>query len=121
MPSSIWLLRFGCEDFIFSKKFYKVHSIEVLSDDPNQQKEFYHIYNYKYGVKIWAMCAQLDLEVIAKDPKVRKDHMIFINFNIKKFTIGNSLKKKTLIFECYNLLDHKEWGVAIFWGWFSTS
>jgi hypothetical protein len=26
--------------FIFLKKFYKVHSIEILSQDPRQQKEF---------------------------------------------------------------------------------
>jgi hypothetical protein len=22
------------------------------------------------------------------------------------------------MFECYNLIDPKEWGAAIFWGWF---
>jgi hypothetical protein len=26
--------------FIFFKKFYKVHSVKVLSQDPHQQKEF---------------------------------------------------------------------------------
>jgi hypothetical protein len=25
---------------IFSKKFYKVHSVEVFNQDPRQQKEF---------------------------------------------------------------------------------
>jgi hypothetical protein len=40
----------------------------------------------------------------AKDPKKREDHLIFINFGVKKFMAKNTPKKKTLIFECYNLL-----------------
>jgi hypothetical protein len=30
----------------------------------------------------------------AKDPKKRKDHLIFINFGVKKFTLKNTPKKK---------------------------
>jgi hypothetical protein len=41
----------------------------------------------------------------AKDPKKREDHLIFINFGVKKFTLKNTPQKKTLTFECYNLLD----------------
>jgi hypothetical protein len=92
---------------IFFKKFYKVHSIEVLRQDPRQQKEFKLTHNYKYEVEIYAKCAQLDLEVMCKRPKKRQDHLIFINFGIKKFTIKN-IKKGTLMFECYNLLDPME-------------
>jgi hypothetical protein len=41
----------------------------------------------------------------AKDPKKRKNHLIFINFGVKKkFTQKNTQKKKTLMFDCYNLL-----------------
>jgi hypothetical protein len=54
------------------------------------------------------MCAQLDLEVMAKDPKKREDHLIFINFGVKKFILKNTQKKKTLMLECYNLLDPME-------------
>jgi hypothetical protein len=43
----------------------------------------------------------------AKDPK-KKDHLIFINFGVKKFTLKNTPEKKTLTFECYNLLDPME-------------
>jgi hypothetical protein len=49
---------------------------------------------------IWKWCV--------KDPKERKDHLIFINFGVKEFTISNTQKKMTLIFECYNLLDPME-------------
>jgi hypothetical protein len=56
----------------------------------------------------------------AKDPKKREDHLIFINFGVKKFTVKNTPKKKTLMFECYNLLDPMEWGAIIFGGWCST-
>jgi hypothetical protein len=52
----------------------------------------------------------------AKDPKKREDHLIFINFGVKKFTVKNTPKKKTLMFECYNLLDPMEWGAIIFGG-----
>jgi hypothetical protein len=41
----------------------------------------------------------------AKDPKKREEHLIFINFGVKKFTQKKTQKKKkTLMFECYNLL-----------------
>jgi hypothetical protein len=44
----------------------------------------------------------------AKDPQKRKDHLIFINFRVKKFIEKNTQKKKTLMFECYNILDPME-------------
>jgi hypothetical protein len=40
MSSSMWPLRFECEVFDFFKTIYKVHSIEVLSQDTHQQEEF---------------------------------------------------------------------------------
>jgi hypothetical protein len=54
------------------------------------------------------MYAQLDLEVMCKRPKKREDHLIFINFGVKKFTLKNTPKKKTFDVECYNLLDSME-------------
>jgi hypothetical protein len=55
------------------------------------------------------MCAQLDLEVMRKRPKERKkDHLIFINFWSKEVHNKKHPKKKTLMFECYNLLNSKE-------------
>jgi hypothetical protein len=32
----------------------------------------------------------------AKDPKRREDHLIFINFEVKKFTIKNTQKKEKI-------------------------
>jgi hypothetical protein len=40
------------------------------------------------------MYAQLDLEVRAKDPKKKEDHLIFINFGVKKFILKNTPKNK---------------------------
>jgi hypothetical protein len=51
-----------------------------------------------------------------KDPKKKKNHLIFINFGVKKFTLKNTQTKKTMTFECYNLLDPIEWGAVIFGG-----
>jgi hypothetical protein len=56
----------------------------------------------------------------AKDPKKREDHLIFINFGVKKFTLKITQEKKLLTFECYYLLDPMEWGVVTFGGWCST-
>jgi hypothetical protein len=53
------------------------------------------------------MYAKLDLVVSEKVPK-REDHLIFINFGVKEFTIKNTQEKKTLMFECCNLLDPME-------------
>jgi hypothetical protein len=39
------------------------------------------------------MCIQLDLEVRHKRPKKRGDHLIFIKFGVKKFTIKNTKRK----------------------------
>jgi hypothetical protein len=40
------------------------------------------------------MYAQLDLEVRCKRPKKKKDHVIFIDFGVKKFTLKITPKKK---------------------------
>jgi hypothetical protein len=40
MSPSMWLLQSKREVFIFFKKFYKVHNVELLTQDPHQQKEF---------------------------------------------------------------------------------
>jgi hypothetical protein len=41
------------------------------------------------------MYAQLGLEVMSKRPKKNKNnHLIFINFGIKKFTLKKTPKKK---------------------------
>jgi hypothetical protein len=54
------------------------------------------------------MCAQLDLEMRCKRPKKIEDHLIFINIGEKNFTIKNTKKKETLMFECYNFLNPME-------------
>jgi hypothetical protein len=50
------------------------------------------------------MYDQFDLEVRCKTPQKREDHLIIINFVVKKFTVKNTPQKKALMFECYNLL-----------------
>jgi hypothetical protein len=43
-----------------------------------------------------------------------------MNFGRKKFMVRNDSKKKTLVFDCYNLIDPIEQGAVIFWGWCPT-
>jgi hypothetical protein len=35
-------------------------------------------------------CMLIDLEVRCKRPKKKKDHLIYINFGVKKFTLKNT-------------------------------
>jgi hypothetical protein len=51
------------KDFNFSRKVYKFHRIGILGDDPLEKNL---IHTYKSKVEIWAMCPQLDLEVMCK-------------------------------------------------------
>jgi hypothetical protein len=89
VTAMIWLW-----SFIFFSRNYTRSIVLKLSQDPRQQKEFQLTHNYKYGVEIWATCSQLDLEVMCKRSKKREDHLIFINFRVKKFIIKNTQKKK---------------------------
>jgi hypothetical protein len=41
---------------------------------------------------------------LPKVMKIPKHHLIFMNFGVKNFTI-EMIQKKTLIFDCYNLID----------------
>jgi hypothetical protein len=112
MSPSMWPIWSNVKFFIFFRKFYKVHSIEVYNQDYCQQNAFWLTHNYKYGVKIWATCTQVDLEVICKTSQTKKeDHLIFINFGVKNFTIKKAQKNKTLMFK---------WGAEFFWDWFLT-
>jgi hypothetical protein len=44
----------------------------------------------------------------AKDPQKIEDHLIFVNFGVKRFRVKNTQKNKTLMFDCYNLLAPME-------------
>jgi hypothetical protein len=78
--------------FIFIKKFYKVHSVEVLSQDlkKNNSTSFI-ITNMELDFEPYVL--NLIWKWGAKDLKKREDHLIFINFGVKKFTLKNIQKK----------------------------
>jgi hypothetical protein len=107
--------------FIIFKKFYKVYSVEVLNKDPIHKKNFNSLIITKMELRFEPCVLNLIWKWGAKDPRKREDHLIFINFGVKKFTGKNIPKKiKNLMFECYNILDSLEWRAEIFWGWFPT-
>jgi hypothetical protein len=41
-----------------------------------------------------------------------------MNFGVKKFIVKKPPPPKTLMVEHYNLVDLKEQGAVIYWGWF---
>jgi hypothetical protein len=90
--------------FLF-KKFYKFHVIGVLNQDPPWQKEFKLIHINKSKGGIWAMYIKLDLEVICKKPKKKEDHLIFMNFGVKKFTVQKTSKKE--MFDVWTSYAHR--------------
>jgi hypothetical protein len=104
---------------IFFKKFYKVHNVEVLSNDPINKKNFSSLLITNLVLRFEPCVLNLIWKWVAKDPKKWEDHLIFISLGVKKFKVKNT-QKKNLLFECCNLLDSMEWGAVIFWGWFPT-
>jgi hypothetical protein len=56
-----------------------------------------------------------------KDPQKREDHLIFINFGIRNFTVGNTneIKKNFNVWMLQSSRSHGMRGV-IFWGWFAS-
>jgi hypothetical protein len=75
---------------IFFKNFYKVHSVEVWSQDPHQQKNSSSLILTNLELKFEACVLNLIWKWGAKDPKKWEDHLIFINFGVKKFTLKNT-------------------------------
>jgi hypothetical protein len=116
---SMWPLWSECEVFDFFNNFYKVHSVEVCSQAPINKNNSSSLILTNLELRFEACMVNLIWKWGAKDPKKREDHLIFINFGVKKFTLKNTPKKKTLTFECYNLLGPMEWGAVIFGGWCS--
>jgi hypothetical protein len=53
---------------------------------------------------------------LSKIEKIPKQNLIFMNFGMKSFIVRNDFKKKnkTLVFECYNLVELVELGVVMF-------
>jgi hypothetical protein len=79
---------------IFFKSFYKVHSVEVWSQDPVNKNNSSSLIHTNLELKFEACMLNFIWKWGAKDPKKREDHLIFINFWIKKFTLKNTQKKK---------------------------
>jgi hypothetical protein len=78
---------------IFYKKFYKVHNIEVLNQDPVNKKNFslFIIPNMEFRFEPCVLNLIWELQKIQIK---EKDHLIFINFGVKKFTLENIKKKQ---------------------------
>jgi hypothetical protein len=79
---------------IFLKKFYKVHNVEVWSQDPRQQKNFSSLIITNMELRFEVCVFNLIWKWCAKDPKKREDHLIIINFGVKKFIQKNTRKKQ---------------------------
>jgi hypothetical protein len=79
--------------FIFFKKFYKVHSVEVLNQYPVNKKNFSSLIITNLELRLELRVPNLIWKREAKDPKRREDHLIIMNFGVKKFIVKNIQKK----------------------------
>jgi hypothetical protein len=75
-------------------------------------KIIYHILHLR--LRIEPNVANLIEKPLLKVEKIIKLYLIFMNFGRKKFMVRNDSKKKTLVFDCYNLIDPIEQGAVIF-------
>ena len=98
MSSLMWLLWFEYKVFhFFFKKLYKFHSVEVLSKDHVKQEEFQVTYIYFKPIgEICAMCAQHDLELMPKRSQKKDKYLSYMNYEVKKCTIKNTLKERNI-------------------------
>jgi hypothetical protein len=93
MSPSMWPLQSKCKVLILFKKFYKVQNLEVLSQDPKNKKIFGSFTFTNMELRFEPCMLNLIWKWCAKDPRKREDHLIFISFGEKKFTVKNIPKK----------------------------
>jgi hypothetical protein len=115
MTATIWIWSF----WVFSRNFTRSIVLKFWVKTPVNKRNFSSL-----KIQIWSwdlshVCSTWFRSDAQKTQK-KEGPLIFINFGVKKITVKNTQKKKTLMFECYNLLDPMEWGAKFFWGWFPT-
>jgi hypothetical protein len=115
VPATIWMWSF----WFFSRILISPQCWSLESRPPSTKIILAHSYLQIWSCNLSHVCATQFRSDVQKTQK-KKKHLIFINFGVKKCTLKSTQKKKTLMFECYNLLDPMEWGVVIFEGWCST-
>jgi hypothetical protein len=69
MPPQCDYLDMNMKGLIFFGKAHEFFSVEIFIDNHLEKKTFYLIHTYKSTIEIWAMCTQLDLEVMCSRPK----------------------------------------------------
>ena len=97
---SMWLLWFECEIFYYFQEIIQSKSTMLRSwmKTPINKRNFSSLIIMNMEFRFEPCVLNLIWKWCAKDPKKRKDHLIFINFKVKKFTIKNIQKKRTLLF-----------------------
>jgi hypothetical protein len=92
---------------IFSKKFTRSTMLKFWVMTCFNKKNFSSLIFTNMELRFEPGVLNLIWNWREKNPRKRKDHLILIDFGVKKFTARNTPNKKTLMFECYNLLDEE--------------
>jgi hypothetical protein len=87
---------------IFSRNFTRSIVLKFWVKTPINKKNSSSLIITNMELRFGPCALNLIWKWCAKDPKKREDHLIFINFGVKKFTLINTQKKKR--FWCLNVI-----------------
>jgi hypothetical protein len=116
VSATIWMWSF----LFFSRSFTSSIVLKCWVKTPSTKIILAHSYLQIWSSNLRLVCSTWFGSDMQKTQKKIEDHLISIHFGVKKFTVKNTPGKKTLTFECYNLLDPMEWRAVIFRGWYLT-
>jgi hypothetical protein len=103
------------KSWIFFTKVCKFWRVGIFEIDSLLLRNIYLTHACKFKDENWGVYCQLDLEVISKTFKEKRTSNFEWGTSPWKMT-----PRKTLILECYYLMNPIEWGAEIVWGWFLT-
>ena len=109
MSPSMWPLWSKYEVLYFFRKFYKVHKVEVWVKTLVNKNYSSSLIITNVKLRFKPCMLNLIWKWDAKDREKREDHLIFINFGVKKLTLKNTQKKE--IFDVWILQSPRSHGM----------
>jgi hypothetical protein len=91
VTATIWMWSFWFFSRIFTRSIVLKFGVKTLVNKNNSYLQIWS-WNLRHVCSTWFGSD------VPKDPKKREDHLIFINFGVKKFILKNTQKKKNFMF-----------------------
>jgi hypothetical protein len=90
VTTTIWMWSFWCFSRIFTRSLLLKFGVKTPLNKNNSSSLILTNIELKFEACIFNLIWKWG----AKDPQKRKDHLMFINFGVKKFILKNTPKKK---------------------------